>query len=80
MVLPEKYTDVMDMWAKMLYIPRMSIPDLTNSNISNDIDIDSVIKIDHAEFHSGVDYNLLEAQGGIALKRQLFKQGIKITK
>ncbi len=78
MVLPEKYTDILD---NLLKIPVASIPRelVSNNTINNNTaHIDNLIRIDHADFSDEFDYDSLENHAGVSLKKTLFKQGIKL--
>jgi TP901 family phage tail tape measure protein len=80
MVLPERYTNVMDSLANVVNMPRPKIPDLSHLQtiINNNIQVDDVFRIEKAYFSDEVDLDLIERQGAARLKRSLYKKGIKM--
>jgi TP901 family phage tail tape measure protein len=76
MVLPQKYTDILD---RLIDIPRAILPDLSRlrMNIENHITVSEAIHIDEAYFRDELDLASLEIQAGAQLKRSLRKKGIR---
>lgn len=78
MVLPEKYTNVMDILASIVRMPSASTYGQgVNPNGDTIVGIDKVINIENANFYDEMDYEALEVQAARSFKRELFKVGIK---